>query len=353
MKNFLLERQQKVNKIALLTEFIRGNSDARELKRALAVKMALEGKPYFDITQLLGMHKSCISYWKSRFEAQGIEGIKLGYKGAKSYLTAQERAETIAWLKTRDSWDFDELVAYLDEQYQVIYESRQSYYTLLAEAGISWKKSQKVNPKSDPELVQKKREEIQEFIRQNQAEIESGELIVFFLDECHLLWGDVCGYVWGRTDIRVEIPIANQKTRQTYYGVLNYQTKEFTLRPYEQGNGENTVNFMQYLQNQNPGKRIVMIWDGASYHKSQEVKDFLAEMNDGKEASAWQFRCILFAPNSPEQNPVEDVWLQAKNFLRRFWLLCRSFPAVKYLFEFSLDHQKFDFSKIEQYSPCS
>ena len=253
-------------------------------------------------------------------------------------------------METRNAWDFDALVAYLDEQYEVLYESRQSSYTLLAEAGISWKKSQQVNPKSDPELVQKK---IQEFIRQHQAEIESGQLIVLFLDECHLLWGDVCGYVWGRIDISMEIPITNQKTRQTYYGVLNYQAREFILRPYEQGNGANTVDFMQYLQKQNPGKRIVMLWDGATYHKSQEVKACLAETNDGKEASEWQFRCILFAPNSPEQNPVGDVWLQAKNFLRRFWLLCRSFPAVKYLFEFSLDHQQFDFSKIEQYSPCS
>lgn len=123
--------------------------------------------------------------------------------------------------------------------------------------------------------------------------------------------------------------------------------------PYEAGNGENIVDFMKYLQSQNPEQRIAMIWDGASYHKSQEVKDFLSKKNDGKEESQWQFTCILSAPNSPEQNLVEDVWLQTKNFLRRFWHLYGSFSAVKYLFEFFVDHQKFDFSKIEQYSPCS
>lgn len=125
------------------------------------------------------------------------------------------------------------------------------------------------------------------------------------------------------------------------------------LRPYEVGNGENTVDFMKDLQRQNSGRRIAIIWDGASYHKSQEVKDFLAIHNDQKEESQWQFTCILFAPHSPEQNPVEDVWLQAKNFLRKFWQVCRSFPAIKYLFQFFTNHQKFDFSKIEQYSPCS
>jgi transposase len=110
---------------------------------------------------------------------------------------------------------------------------------------------------------------------------------------------------------------------------------------------------MEYLEKQHLHQRIALIWDGASYHRSQEIKDFLAEKNAGKAESQWQFTCILFAPNAPAQNPVEDVWLQAKNFLRRFWYLCRSFPVVKYLFKFFTDRQTFDFSKIEQYSPCS
>ena len=52
---------------------------------------------------------------------------------------------------------------------------------------------------------------------------------VFMIDECHLLWGDILGYTWGRTDERIEIPIKNQKERQTYYGALDYQTKEFLV----------------------------------------------------------------------------------------------------------------------------
>ena len=163
----------------------------------------------------------------------------------------------------------------------------------------------------------------------------------------------MCGYVWGRKDIRIQIPITNEKARQTYYGALNYQTKEFLIRPYESGNSENTIDFIKYFQNQNPDKRFVIIWDGASYHKSGKIKDFLAVNNDNKEEVEWKLRCILFAPNSPEQNPVEDVWLQVKNALREFWHLCSSFPTVKYLFEFFADHQKFDFPKIEQYSSCS
>ena len=180
-----------------MTEFIQSNPDARELKRALAVKMALQGEPYPQIKKLLGIHPSCITNWKKRFLAQGLDGIKLGYQGSKGYLTPESRAKVINWLKEKNYWNIDELVTYLDENFGIIYQSKQSYYELLSAASVSWKKSQKVNPKSDSELVKKKRQEIQKFLAQNKAEIESGRMVVFFVDECHLLWGDVCGYVWA------------------------------------------------------------------------------------------------------------------------------------------------------------
>jgi hypothetical protein len=96
--------------------------------------------------------------------------------------------------------------------------------------------------------------------------------------------------------MRIEIPITNERTRQTYYGALNYKTKELIWHPYEQGDGENTVAFMKYLQSQNPEKRIVLLWDGASYHKSQEIKDFLAQNNDDQEESEWQFNAFYLHP---------------------------------------------------------
>lgn len=188
---------------------------------------------------------------------------------------------------------------------------------------------------------------------QHSSEIESGQLVVFFLDECHLLGDDLCGYVWGRTDIRIEIPVKNLKDKQTYYGGLNYQTQEFIVREYSAGNSENTVKFIQDLQAQHPGRKIALIWEGAGYHKSDEVKKFLASFNDHHKPDKWQITCILFAPNAPEQNPVEDVWLQAKNFLRKFWPLGQSFSAVKWLFKFFTNHQQFDFPKLHQSAPCS
>jgi len=59
---------------------------------------------------------------------------------------------------------------------------------LFHQAGISWKKDTKCNPKKDPELVEKK---TGNYILVGGAQIESGELVVLFVDECHLLWGGI------------------------------------------------------------------------------------------------------------------------------------------------------------------
>ena len=198
-------------------------------------------------------------------------------------------------------------------------------------------------------MVETHKIEIEKILEKNREEIEAGRLVVYMIEECHLLWGDVCGYVWGKTKIRVEVPMTNQKERQTYLGALNYQTKQFFVQEYGAGNSENTVLFVKYLQSLNKGARILIFWDGASYHKYAEMREYLGLVNQDLEKSEWLIRCELFAPNAPEQNPVEDIWLRGKNFLREHWYLCKSFPLIKKLFMLVTHCQTFDFSKLNMY----
>ena len=244
MDNPLIKQQEEYNKITDLVDLIKSNPDPRELKRALAIKMSIERQPDQIITQILGVSRSFIRDWKKAFKAEGIAGIKLGYQGAKGKLTIEQKIEIIEWLKNKEYWHLDELMNHLEDKYDVVYKSKQSYYDLFEQGRVSWKRSQKVNPKFDEDLVKKKRTEINTFLARHKTEIESGEMVVVFIDECHLLGGDVCGYVWGETNARVEVPIKNEKDRQTYFGALNYQTKEFIIEAYPSGNGESTVKFV-------------------------------------------------------------------------------------------------------------
>ena len=48
--------------------------------------------------------------------------------------------------------------------------------------------------------------------------------------ECHLLWVYLLNSSWGRKDKRIEIPIKNEREKQTYCGAYYYQTKEFIMQ---------------------------------------------------------------------------------------------------------------------------
>ena len=102
----------------------------------------------------------------------------------------------------------------------------------------------------------------------HRTQIESGELVVLFVDECHLLWGDVTGYVWGKTNQRIEVPVVNERQRQTYFGALNYHPGAFLVKAYPKGNSDSTTEFLKYLQVNYPEQRLAVFWDGASYHRS-------------------------------------------------------------------------------------
>lgn len=139
-----------------LNEFIHFNPDVRELKRAVAVQMFLRGYKHREIGESLGVSSGFISKWTGRYEQLGVSGLKLGYAGSVGYLEPEQRQAVLIWLKRKNYWNLAELQGYIEAEYEVVFDSKQSYYTLFEQADISSKKTQKRNPKADPQLVEKK-----------------------------------------------------------------------------------------------------------------------------------------------------------------------------------------------------
>lgn len=170
-----------------------------------------------------------------------------------------------------------------------------------------------------------------------------------FVDECHLIWCDICGYVWAKKNQRAVMPIVNDKERQTYFGALDIKTQQFIVKPYPAGNGEFTVDFIKYLQSQSPKQRLVLIWDGASYHGGEVMQHYLQKLNAELTQAQWLVTCFKLAPNAPEQNPVEDAWLKLKSYIRQHYYLTHSFSSVKTLFFQAVQHLSFNFQKLNSY----
>lgn len=186
---------------------------------------------------------------------------------------------------------------------------------------------------------------------QERAAIEAGDVVVLYVDECHLIHDDARGYVWGKANEPSTIPMANFRDRQTYYGAIEQCCGEITCRPAAAGNGKETVAFLEYLRQKYIDKRLLLLWDGASYHKGEEMAAYLQRLNQDQDPAHWPITCVRFAPNAPEQNPMEDIWLKGKQYIRSQWWKCANFRQVKDLFLQALDGGRQVFDKLFAYAP--
>jgi putative transposase len=90
--------------IAELQEFIDQNPNAREVRKGLAIKLVYQGYLYEEIQRIIGVSLGSITGWKQIYEENGIDGLKLKYKGRKSYLSTEQKQEILCWLQTKDYW---------------------------------------------------------------------------------------------------------------------------------------------------------------------------------------------------------------------------------------------------------
>ena len=74
-----------------LEAFLAEKRDAREYRRALAVKMALKGYAYDVICDILSVTPGFVSQSKKAYEEHGVTGLLLKYKGSQSFLCPEAR----------------------------------------------------------------------------------------------------------------------------------------------------------------------------------------------------------------------------------------------------------------------
>jgi len=86
--------------------------------------------------------------------------------------------------------------------------------------------------------------------------------------------------------------------------------------------GAQVVRFLRHLLRHIPGKLLV-IWDGASIHRSKVIQAFLAE---GGAERLWLEQLPSYAP---DLNPVEGIWRYLKRVRLRN-VCCRTLDELRY-----------------------
>lgn len=126
-----------------------------------------------------------------------------------------------------------------------------------------------------------------------------------YSDECGVSLLPFCGRTWspiGRPPLLLE-----QKRREHLYilacistkGDLWFETKEGAFK------GVDVAAFCQWMHEEEPEKKFVIVWDGATIHKNKEIKELLTQ-NPGV------FHLEQLPGYRPELNPIELLWAYLK-----------------------------------------
>lgn len=115
--------------------------------------------------------------------------------------------------------------------------------------------------------------------------------------------------VWYFKNQQAIIKAKRKGESQNFYGALNMTNNskdrgKCTAMAVDKQNSETTIKFLNKLRRTYKGKKIFLIWDGASWHKSKRIRQYLSRINRSKT----KLELFNFPPYSPEFNPQEHVW---------------------------------------------
>ncbi len=146
-----------------ITTFLDTTEDVMEYKRAMAVRMILLDFRPCDIALALNVTEAFVSKWKILSFKGGIDVFTVKYHGSHGYLTSEQRQLVLHAITVEKMENVDALVDHIRTTYGVKFKSRQSYYAMLAEARVTWKRAQSQHPKKDPDRIDAKKKALQDF----------------------------------------------------------------------------------------------------------------------------------------------------------------------------------------------
>ncbi len=255
-----------------------------------------------------GRENETILGWIHQYNDGGPAAVAYQHSGGRPSLFAQEaKAEIVAIVKTSTpnehglpgrGWTLKKLQQWASTKLGRRV-SRNSLRTILRSAGLRWKQCKKLLANADPV----KRAAFVEHFQALYERMCHGEVVVVYVDEVHLHQDMEVGYTWSPVGEANWIPSSSPglSARLNCFGAYNFTDGACFV--WEQGkcNGDTTQSFLQQLAAwlNESRRQVVLIWDGASYHRSQKVRTYAEQLG---------FQILPLPAYSPDLNPIEGLW---------------------------------------------
>jgi nicotinamidase-related amidase len=148
---------------------------------------------------------------------------------------------------------------------------RETVRAALHRLKLSWKKAQKLLGRACPERRQAFIERVRDLIAGAQREPH----LLVYVDEAHIHPDADLGSGWAERGQRLWVASRSPglSAKLSFYGLYLYNEGQVRLWPYPRANGEHTIQVLQRLQAEAPERPLIVLWDGAPYHRAKAVRE--------------------------------------------------------------------------------
>lgn len=286
------------------------NGDCSKTKRLLSLLLLDAEHRVDEVAALLQVSGQAIRDWLKIYLLKGMWGLRSGKSpGRPARLTKSQRRELAKLIEKGPEscgfpgscWRTPMIQHLIQEKFGVFYHAR--YLSeLLHNMGFSYQKATFVASSRDEKARQ-------HWLKTTWKDIlrlaDKKNAYVLFGDEASFpQWGSL-SYTWA--PIGKQPVVLTSGTRKGYkvFGLIDYFTGRFFSKGYEgKLNADSYIDFLTSVL-ASTRKPIVLIQDGAPYHKGKKIEAFFKKHQD-------RLSVFQLPSYSPDYNPIEKLWKKIK-----------------------------------------
>ena len=165
--------------------------------------------------------------------------------------------------------------------------------------------------------------------------------VILALDQMSAYLQATTTHVWSPVGQTPLVWVTPQRDCVHFYGALDVITGQEIALSLPRLDAEHTVHFLEHIVRCLPGRRILLLWDRAPWHKGA-ARLFIEAHPD--------LEMVYFPPGCPDLNPQEHVWKQTRDAVGHLWDY-RHIGDLRKAFQSHLDHTLFHFHWVDKYLP--
>jgi len=284
--------------------------DLPRVNRVLSILVLAEGMVVIQVAGVLKVSGEAVRGWLKRYLVEGVRGLRAKKSpGRPPKLTKSQRRKLCELIDAGPAkaglngncWRSPMIQHLIHEHFGVYYSARY-ISALLKSMGYSYQKARFVSGHLDQEArAQWLTSQWPQILELAQRK---GAYLLFGDEASFPQWGSL-SYTWAKKGQQPTVETSGKRKGYKVFGLIDYFTGRFFFKCQEERLTSQT--YEAYLKEvlAKTRKHIVLIQDGAPYHRSAAMRAFF-------EQHKHRLTVFELPSYSPDYNPIEKLWKKVK-----------------------------------------